>query len=216
MVARFREYARRHGIRKALIEVASRLRALVYSTHRITLVRKDLSVIKAPSKQVDLRVGDLDAGALAGLAALNRERGRSNLDRDFRRNVERDIGGFVGRIGGEIVAYCWWVDADRAGVHSDFSWLAPALRMRPSEVYGSDLYMLPRHRGRGTAEAMLFGVETGLRERGFEAMWGYIDAGNMAARWTYAARGYASTEDLLVRKLFGHRKVVPIEKERGS
>jgi GNAT superfamily N-acetyltransferase len=209
MIGRLREYARNHGVRATVGEGFQRLAAAVYSDHRITLLIKDLDSINEPRKGGEVRIEDLDRGHLAGLSGLNRRRRRRRADRRFAANLERGLHGFVGLRGDEAVAYYWWVEGERAAAHPDLAWLGPVLEIEPGDVYGSDFYVLPEYRQGGTANALLFQIETALAGRGFKRIWGYVDAGNSGARWTYSSRGYRPIAEVNVRKVFFHRRTAP-------
>lgn len=184
----------------------SRLRDAVFAKRRMTILVKDLDSIVEPSRPAGLSVEDMERGHLDGLSELNRERGRRWVDRRFRKNLARGLHGFVGLRDGEIVGYYWWIDADGADAHPDLAWLGSAVDLQQDDVYGSDFYILPAHRKGGAANEFLFHVETALRERGFERIWGYVDFGNRQARWLYSSRGYLPIRDVESRKLlFLHR-----------
>jgi GNAT superfamily N-acetyltransferase len=191
------------------MQIFPRLSRGVYSSTRITVLLKDLGSISEPRKRSEVRLAPLDRERLEGLSELNRKRNRRGADRRFRDNLDRGLHGFVGLRDGEVIAYYWWIEGERGDSHPDLEWLGPALRLEPGDVYGSDFYVLPEHRRGGTANELLFLIESALREQGFRRIWGYVDAGNGAARWTYSARGYEPIEDVTVRKLLFHRRTGP-------
>ncbi len=205
MIGRFRRYAREHGPRAAIAKSFEQLRASVVSEGRLTILLKDLDSIPEPRRRSSLQVVPLERSHLDGLSELNRKRGRPGVDRRFRDNLERGLQGFVGIREGETVGYYWWVGADRAAAHPDLEWLGDWLQIEPDDVYGSDFYLLPEHRGGGAANEFLFAVESGLRERGFKRIWGYVDSGNRQARWLYSSRGYEPIKDLTVRRFLSRR-----------
>ena len=91
--------------------------------------------------------------------------------------------------GDELVACYWWTDGTMPP-HRDLREFGLGIDLGPADVYGFDLYVHKAHRAGGTANEVLYLVETALRERGFERLWGWVVAGNRGARWTYDARGY--------------------------
>ena len=200
MIGRFRRYAREHGVRAAVVKSVDQARHDYFGERRITILLKELDSIQAPRKSSGLEVADLDREGLAGLSELNRERGRGRVDRRFRADFERGVHGFVGRRDGAVVGYYWWIEAERADLHSDLAWLGDTLQMQPGDAYGSDFYILPAHRPGGTANEFLFHVEGSLRDRGFARLWGYVDSGNRQARWLYSSRGYQPMGDVTVRR----------------
>jgi GNAT superfamily N-acetyltransferase len=215
MIGRLRRYARKHGVRALVAEVGRRLVALAYTEHRVTILLKNLGEIMQPAAGSDIQVEQLERRHLEGLSALNRKRAMPKADEHFRENLDRGLHGFVGLRDGEVVAYYWWIEAARASSHPDLDWLGPALEMEPKDVYGSDFYVLAEHRGRGTANAMLCGVETGLRDLGYERLWGYVDEGNTQARWLYSARGYVPIRDVARRRVLFRQTVEPIRVSNG-
>lgn len=179
---------------------------MLLSESRATVLLKELDRIAAAPDRSGVEVVPLDESRLPGLAALNRARGRSGVDRRFRRNLERGMHGYVGLRDGRAVGYYWWVDSEGASGHPDLAWLGNCMQIGPGDVYGSDFYVLPGERKDGTANAMLFHIESDLRGRGYERLWGYVDAGNRAARWLYSSRGYepmgeVSSQRVLFRRL---------------
>lgn len=209
MISRLRQHARTHGIRATAKQLFPRLSRGVYSNARITVLLKGLDSIAEPSKRSGVELVPLDRDRLEGLSELNRRRDRRRADKRFRDNLDRGLRGFVGLRNGETIAYYWWIEGERGDSHPDLAWLGPALEIRPGDVYGSDFYVLPEHRSGGTANELLFMIESALKERGFKRIWGYVDAGNSGARWTYSARGYEPIEEVTVRKVLFHHRTGP-------
>jgi GNAT superfamily N-acetyltransferase len=206
MISRFRRYARERGHRAAIAKAADEVKGQVYSRARMTILLKELDQIPAPRRSSGVAVVPLVEGHLAGLAELNRARGKPGVDRRFRGNLRRGLRGFVGLRDGATVGYYWWIDAEGADSHPDLEWLGNCVQIGPGDVYGSDFYVLPEHRPGGTANDMLFQVESHLREMGFERLWGYIVDGSREARWLYSSRGYRPMEEVHSRRLLFHRQ----------
>lgn len=209
MISRIREYARTHGVRATAVQLFRRACRGLYSSDRITVLLKDLESVKEPAKRSGASVEPLDRGRLAALSDLNRRRGRGLADRRFRRSLERGMHGFVAVREGQTVGYYWWIEGERGGSHPDLAWLEPALDLEPGDVYGSDFYVLSEYRQGGTANELLFLIESSLRDRGFRRIWGYVDSGNRQARWLYSSRGYLPMGDVTVRKLLFRRRTIP-------
>lgn len=201
MISRFRRYAREHGFAAALLKTAGELRRKAFSEMRVTVLLKDLDAINEPRRTSGLEVVPLDESRLAGLSELNRSRGRSGVDRRFRGNLERGLKGFVGLRDGATVGYYWWIEGERAAAHPDLAWLGDSLQIEPTDVYGSDFYILPAHREGGTANEFLYRLESAIATAGFQRIWGYVESGNRQARWLYSSRGYQPMGDLSTRKL---------------
>ncbi len=212
MIGRFQRYAREHGVRAALAKGFAGVRRKAFSTRRVTILLKELDSIAIPRSATDLEVVDLKPEHLDGLSQLNRARGRRGVDRRFRASLDRGLHGFVGCRGAATVGYYWWVEAERADRHPDLEWLGEFLQIEPGDAYGSDFYILPDHRAGGTANEFLFRVETALAERGFARLWGYVDSGNLQARWLYSSRGYQPIRDLTRRQTLISTKTTPIRK----
>ncbi|MGB7686430.1 MAG: GNAT family N-acetyltransferase [Solirubrobacterales bacterium] len=209
MIGRIRQYAGTHGVRATALQALRRLRRGVVADDRMTVMAKDLDGIAELRKPTGVRLEELDSSHLAGLAMLNRKRRRKRANRRFQSNLDRGLHGFVGLQGNEIVTYYWWVEAERSECHPDLEWLGAAVQFAPGDVYGSDFYVLPEYRAEGTANEMLFLIETALRDRGFKRVWGYVEAGNSGARWLYSSRGYRPMGEVTVRKLLFHRRTTP-------
>lgn len=201
MISRFRRYAREHGTAAALVKAGGELRRKAFSEMRITVLLKDLDSINEPRRTSGLEVVALDEARLAGLSELNRSRGRGGVDRRFRANLERGLRGFVGIRDGITVGYYWWVEGERAASHPDLAWLGDSLQIEPTDVYGSDFYILPEHREGGTANEFLYRLESAIAAAGYRRIWGYVESGNRQARWLYSSRGYQPMGDLATRKL---------------
>lgn len=214
MLDRFRIYARKHGILGALAEIPRRLVARVYSVTKITILIKDLQGSVAAKEPDRLKVVPLDRDSLPGLSELNRKRGRPRVDTRFRDSVERGMKGYLALIDGEVIGYYWYIESENAAAHPDLDWLGTAIPMRPGDVYSSDFFILPESRGRGIANEVLSGIENDLRRLGFNRILGYVEEGNLPARWLYSSRGYVSIGDVYVRRTLFRRKVSSSEDER--
>jgi GNAT superfamily N-acetyltransferase len=177
-------------VRQTVVALWRRLRDLLYMEQRLIVIVKDLDSIVEPWRQGDLRFEDLAAKHLPELAELNRKRGRSDVDRRFRRYVEQGFHGFVAYLGQELIGYYWWVDRDVPNLYPDLRKLGLGIEMGEGDVYGSDFFLLEEHRGGGVANDFLFTVESSLRDRGYAQLWGYVVSDNRPARWIYSTRGY--------------------------
>lgn len=208
MLRRLRDYARENGT-KALVAVVWRHgRNFVYHSHKVTVVTKDLDDVVEPSKPMrDLLVERLEPRHLAGLSELNRLRDSPDGDAYFRDNLDRGLFGTVGLRDGKVVAYVWWVDRANASRHPDLDWLGDRVRLGDKDLYSSDTYVLPEHRGGGTATALLYGTEVELREAGYARAFAFIDHGNTAAERFWAKRGWVPREALKREWIFGRERV---------
>jgi GNAT superfamily N-acetyltransferase len=190
VLSRLRRYLQANGLRRTLVAVPKRLWRVLYSSERLIVLVKELDAIVVPAKEGELRVEDLGRQHLDGLSRLNRARGRPEVDRRFARYVEQGFHGFVGYLGEQLVGYYWWVDRDVPMLYPDLRKLGLGIELGAGEVYGSDFFLLAEHRGGGLAAEFLFEIERGLRERGYERLWGYVVSSNRPARWIYSTRGY--------------------------
>jgi len=187
-----RELRRRHaagGLREALAFVAGGVRAQFLKRERLVVDMKRLDEIAVPVRVGALRVEPLERRHLPALRELNRERGDLRGDARFAADLDAGYRGFAGFRDGQLVACWWWCDA-RMPPHRDLRRLGLGIELGARDVYGFDLYVDKRHRAGGTANEMLFRVETALREQGFARLWGWVVEENRAARWTYSSRGY--------------------------
>ncbi|HEU4702443.1 MAG TPA: GNAT family N-acetyltransferase [Conexibacter sp.] len=180
---------REHGARGVLAFLADGLRAQLHKQNTELVLVKPLDRIAVPLRRGDVRVEPLERRHLPALRELNRERGDLDGDARFAADLDAGHGGFVGFKDGQLVACYWWVDATMPP-HRDMRTLGLGIELAQRDVYGYDLYVHKGHRAHGTSNDFLFQVETALRERGFERLWGYVAAENRVARWTYEARGY--------------------------
>ncbi len=155
------------------------------------VIVKRLDEIAVPLRRGDVRVEPVERRHLPALRELNRERGDLDGDARFAADLDAGHGGFVGFKGDELISCYWWVDGSKPP-HRDMRELGLRIELGTGDVYGYDLYVHKGHRAGGTVNDFLFQVESGLRERGFERLWGYVAENNRTARWTYTARGYES------------------------
>lgn len=187
-----RELSRRFregGLRAVVAFLVTGLRAQLSKHDTQIVIVKRLDEIAVPLRRGDLDVAPVERRHLPALAELNRERGDISGDERFAADLDAGHGGFVGLRDGQLISCYWWVDATKPP-HRDMRELGLGIELGTGDVYGYDLYVHKGHRAGGTVNDFLFQVETGLRERGFERLWGYVAADNRAARWTYQARGY--------------------------
>jgi GNAT superfamily N-acetyltransferase len=187
--------ARRRGVRAAL-ETVVRGVADGYAREELHVLVKRLDDIPPVAGEPRLELSDLGPESLPELAALNRARCDTRADHRFAGNLQRQYHGFIAHENGTLVGYYWWLDA--AADHDHLAQLG--LELGPGDVYGFDFFLGEAHRGQGRAIEFLYGVETRLRERGFERLWGYVTQSNTPARWLYATRGYEVTETLTRRR----------------
>jgi GNAT superfamily N-acetyltransferase len=190
-----RELRRRYaadGARGALAFAAERVRAQLSKTETLVVLDKRLDDVAVPARRGSLRLEPIERRHLRALQELNRERGDAEGDRRFAADLDAGYGGFAGFRDHELVACYWWSDRTMPP-HRDLRTLGLGIELGPRDAYGFDLYVDKRHRAGGTANEMLYGVESALAERGFERVWGWVVADNRSARWTYDARGYQPT-----------------------
>jgi GNAT superfamily N-acetyltransferase len=179
--------ARTRGVRAALGAVARGVTDS-YATDDLQVLVKPLDAIVPLAFSPRLRVEELGAESLPALAQLNRARCDTRADRRFARNLERRYHGFIAHENGSPAGYYWWLDA-QAQDHDHLEQLG--IRLGGTDVYGFDFFLAEDHRGEGRAVEFLHHVETRLRDRGYERLWGYVSERNTPARWLYSTRGYA-------------------------
>jgi GNAT superfamily N-acetyltransferase len=216
-IARLRRNLSEWGVRGTVARLVRQLREGLVREELIVLL-KDLDSIVAPRQPGGLRVVDMEPGHLSALSEVNRRRGAPHADRYFETSIAKGFHGFVAFKGDELVGYYWWVEHDSDPPHPDIWLLGEGFEMEPGDVYGSSLFLLEEHRGRGAAGDFLHQVETDLRDRGFRRIWGYVDATNRPARWLYSTRGYRSMWKVVHRRLMflKSRKTTPLGEERGQ
>ncbi|MEA2332438.1 MAG: hypothetical protein QOH58_2576 [Thermoleophilaceae bacterium] len=204
-VADLRCRYRRDGLRTLLAKIAGRLRAAVYSESEVVVLVKDLRDVTDMSSSEALRVEDLDASHLGALYEFNRKRCNSGADARKAAWLERGYRGYVGYVGEELVGYYWWVDREIEPHHPDMASYGLDIDLQEGEAYGFDFYLLDEHRGGGNSMEFLHKVESGLRDLGYDTLWGYVVAGNKPARWLYGLRGYKPVRKVAARHLLTRR-----------
>jgi GNAT superfamily N-acetyltransferase len=200
------------GLRAVLRFLASGVRAQLTKRETQLVAVKRLDQVVVPLRRDTLRIEPVQRRHLPALRELNRERGDLDGDARFTADLDAGYGGFVGFKGAQLVSCYWWADASMPQ-HRDMRTLGLGIELGAGDVYGYDLYVDKRHRAGGTANDFLFQIETALRERGYERLWGYVAADNRWARWTYAARGYETrwkVERTRVLRRWSSR-IVPLE-----
>jgi len=193
---RFRE----EGARAAARHVIARTQAQLIERNCHIVVVTDLHEIAVPVRRGELRVESLERRHLPLLHELNQERHDLTGDMRFAGDLDKRYGGFVAFKDDELVGFYWWTDASM-DPHHELRNVALGVELGPGDAYGTDFYVAERHRGGGRASDFLYQIETALRERGFERLWGTVEVNNRAARWTYATRGYADQWTVAGRRL---------------
>lgn len=168
-VRELRRRLREEGARGVLAFVATGARAQLSKRETQLVIVKRLDEVAVPKRRGQVRLEDVERRHVPALQALNRERGDDEGDARFAHDLAAGYGG---------------------PRHRDMDELGLGIELGPGDVYGYDLYVDKQHRAGGTVNDFLFQIETALRERGFERLWGYVAADNAGARWTYRARGY--------------------------
>jgi GNAT superfamily N-acetyltransferase len=193
-ISELRRRVRVGGLRALLAFLTAGVRAQLIKRETLLVIAKRLDehTIAIPARRADVRLEPLERRHEPALRALNRERGDIEADARFATDFDAGYGGFAGFRGDELIACYWWTDGSMPE-HRDMRELGLAIPLGPHDVYGFDLYVHQQHRAGGTANEILYQVETALRERGFERLWGWVVADNRSARWTYEARGYEPT-----------------------
>jgi GNAT superfamily N-acetyltransferase len=178
--------------------------AVAHSVAATTFARGDLHVLVKRLDAIEpiafaprLRLSELGRASLSELAEFNRRRCDTRASHRFAANLERRYHGFIAHDDGELAGYYWWLDAT-AEPHPHLGRLG--IELAPRDVYGFDFLLDERHRGEGRAVDFLHQVETRLRERGYDRLWGYVDGANTAARWLYSMRGYEVAHTLPGRR----------------
>ncbi len=215
--ARLRGNLSERGVRASAARLLRQAREGLVREEVIVLL-KDLDSIVEPRRPGDLQVEDLEERHLPGLFEVNRRRGVPRADRYFATSLAKGFHGFVALKDSELIGYYWWVDRDADPPHPDVWLLGKGFEMDPGDVYGSSLFLLEEHRGRGAAGDFLHQIETRLRDRGYGRVWGYVEATNRPARWLYSTRGYRSMWKVVNRHFmfFKSRRSIPLDDRGGQ
>jgi GNAT superfamily N-acetyltransferase len=206
MLRRLRRYLHEHGARETAVAVARRLWRAVYTQESLIVIVRTLDSIVEPRRDEGLRLEDVGSQHLPALAELNRKRGQPDADQRFARYVRQGFHGFVAYREDELLGYYWWVERDVPTPFPDLHDLGLGIELAAGDVYGSDFYVLDEHRGGGLAADFLFKVESTLRDRGYERIWGYVVSSNRPARWIYSTRGYVPMWTVLRRRVLTVRR----------
>jgi len=177
------------GARGLLAFLGDGVRAQLVKHETLVVLAKPLDAIAVPARRGGVRLEPIERRHLPALRELNRERGDLEGDARFAADLDAGYGGFAGFHDDELIACYWWADASMPP-HRDMRRLGLEIELGPHDAYGFDLYVHKQHRAGGTANDVLYQVETALHERGFARLWGWVVAENTSARWTYGARGY--------------------------
>jgi GNAT superfamily N-acetyltransferase len=217
MIGKLRRNLSEWGVRGALARLIRQLREGFVSEELIVLL-KDLDSIPEPHHRPGIRIEDLEPRHLPALSEVNRRRGAPHADRYFETSVAKGFHGFVAFKGSELIGYYWWVDRDADPPHPDLWLLGKGFEMEPGDVYGSSLFLLEEHRGKGAAGDFLHHVETSLGDRGYRRIWGYVEATNRPARWLYSTRGYQPMWKVVHRYFifFKSRRSIPLDDRGGQ
>jgi GNAT superfamily N-acetyltransferase len=164
-----------------------------FQGHDLIVVAKRLDEIAGVALDRRLAVSDLTESDLPALAEFSRSRCDRRAEGRFAARLEDGDRGFVARADGEVAGYYWWADRD----HPHLEHLG--IRLADREVYGFDFFLAEEHRGEGRAVECLHGIETRLRDRGYDRVWGYVRSDNRPARWLYSSRGYDSVGKVHLR-----------------
>jgi GNAT superfamily N-acetyltransferase len=182
---------RERRVREALAVVGDIARERFYLTTEQVVVRKDMVAAAAPATRA-IRIEEATGEHLPVLAEFNRRQCNRRRTKTFANGLADGRRALLGFRDGELIGYLWWHDGAHAG---DAFYLARfGLGLAEGEMYGYDLFIAPEHRGHGTPDAFLTGVEGELVRLGYHRMYGFVDSANRPARWLYAAHGY---EDVL-------------------
>jgi GNAT superfamily N-acetyltransferase len=184
---------RRHGLPTMVRTIADK----AFARDDLHVVIKRLDSIAPLPFAPRLQLAEIGPNALAELAELNRRRCDTRASHRFAANLERRYQGFTAHADGELAGYYWWLDAG-AAPHPHLDRLG--IELAPGDVYGFDFLLDEHHRGDGRAVEFLFHVESRLRERGYERLWGYVHGANTGARWLYSMRGYEVAHTLHGRR----------------
>jgi GNAT superfamily N-acetyltransferase len=180
--------ARRDGV----VAAARKARGAFARTDLIVLVKR-LDEIQPITFERRLEVTEIGPGSLPALAELNRRRCDTRATGRFTADLARGTRGFVAHDEGRLAGFYWWTDGDHP--HLD----RLGLTLDAGDVYGFDFFLAAEHRGDGRAVEFLYAIETALRERGYERVWGYVRGDNRPARWLYSSRGYEVVKQLRSR-----------------
>lgn len=174
---------RRNGLRPTLRKVSEG-----FQGQDLIVLCKRLDEIADVALDRRLAISDLTESDLPALAEFNRRRCDTRATGRFAAGLEGGDHAFIARNDGEVAGYYWWTARD----HPHVGHLGISLAER--DVYGFDYFLADEHRGEGRAVEFLHGIETRLRERGFDRVWGYVRSDNRPARWLYSSRGYDSVD----------------------
>jgi len=172
---------RRDGLKPTLRKVSEG-----FQRQELIVLCKRLDEIADVALGRRLTISDLTEADLPALAEFNCRRCDTRATGRFAAGLGGGDHGFIARSDGDVAGYYWWTVRDHPHLHH------LGIRLAGRDVYGFDYFLANEHRGEGRAVEFLHGIETRLRDRGFDRVWGYVRSDNRPARWLYSSRGYDS------------------------
>ncbi|HEX7300429.1 MAG TPA: GNAT family N-acetyltransferase [Solirubrobacteraceae bacterium] len=178
---------REQGPKAALAFLRDIARAQLYVKSDEMVLLKELAS-DDPTATRTIRLEEADAHHLPLLAEFNRRQCNTSRTPRFEKGLAEGKRALLGFRDGRLIGYIWWHDATQAV--NGFYLSRFGVELADDDVYGYDLFIAPEHRGRGTPAEFVASVEAELARRGYRRMYGFVDGGNMPARWLWTTSGH--------------------------
>jgi GNAT superfamily N-acetyltransferase len=163
------------------------VRSQLYLATDEVIVRKQFAA-EPPTTTGAIRLEDAQAHHLPLLAEFNQRQCNTARTHRFATGLAEGRRALLGFRDDDLIGYFWWHDARQAA--EGFYLSRFGVRLADDEMYGYDLFVAPEHRGSGTPIEFLAAIEAELVRLGYRAMYGFVDARNVAGRWLWASSGY--------------------------
>jgi GNAT superfamily N-acetyltransferase len=197
--------------RSRLRRLASRARRAIYLGHDdILIVARALEPDPPSPRGRRLRVEvatPADVPAMARLFAGHdgADMTEAELANLFATRMRAGPGAILGYHEDELFAFLWWADAESMPRVEPLLNVRYGVRLRPGDVYGFGLFVVPGERGAGLSTWFLASAEAELARLGKRRLLGYVLRANRSARWAFAITGHELlgpfTSDVLLSRL---------------
>ncbi len=177
------------GIGLALAWLVRRACAALYVRRRELLLLKRLKPGTTAREADGLRIERATPAHEALLRAFNARYRTPQKVGACAAYLRNGYEGFLAFLDGDLVGYWWWVTeaTDPALTHPCVERFGVTLD--GGEVFAFDYFVTSECRNRGIGVTFLRAIYAELAREGYRAVWGSVDADNVAARWVYKLVG---------------------------
>jgi hypothetical protein len=118
-------------------------------------------------------------------------------------NVDKGFRAFAAVSGKTIVGDIWYTTSEttrHSHLHEDMDLLF--VTPGPKDVYMFDMFVDPIHRGNSTALFLMKNALFQLAVKGYEKVFGYVDAKNIPAIWIHRVLNFKELDRVLISRYF--------------